>query len=166
VSRQAVCALLALMALAGAAHAQDTALRVVLVEFDGPTSAQLAEGYGAPAERLWCVTSWQQLAREGATVMHITGVREEVAPTTRRTVDLSAASCRGDGGRALPTIHSHPGGSCQFGPGDTEAIVARMAPFDGILCGPRSHAWAFASTLLDAIAWRQQRAMALAQGTR
>lgn len=145
-----------------AAAAEPSMPRVVLVELDAPVAALLASAYGAPTERLWCATEWTAIDREGASVMHVTAVREEAPMATRRSVSLLPSSCRDASGKVLPTVHSHPGGSCQFGPGDVEAVLARMAAFDGVLCGPRSHAWLVASTLLDAVAWRQHLALASA----
>lgn len=157
------CICLALVLALPTAAAQDSqpVYPVTLIALSRPLADELAEAYSARGlERLWCITAWDTTRQEGATVHTITALREADVPSTATRIPLRGPVCLDANGRTLPTLHSHPGGSCQASPYDVEAMVVRVAPFDGVLCGPRSHAWYFPPRMLDALAWQQQRALA------
>lgn len=141
---------------------------VTLIALSVPLADQLAQAHAAHGpERLWCVTAWEtrdtvDRHAHPYTLVHVTTIREDTTVTTEAhgvKLDRNAVVCRDSAGRALPTLHSHPGGTCQASPDDHEAMLVRMAPFDGILCGPRAHAWYFAPQMLDALQWRQHLAL-------
>lgn len=133
---------------------------VTLIALSVPLADYLAQAHTAHGpERLWCVTVWDTSSHEGATVHTITALRETDVPSTATRIPLRGPVCLDVAGKALPTLHSHPGGSCQASPYDVEVMVVRLAPFDGILCGPRAHAWYFAPQMLDALQWRQHLAL-------
>jgi proteasome lid subunit RPN8/RPN11 len=141
--RQVLMAVL-LCSIAMPAKAQ---LHVRLVAPDSATAAILRDGfrYGNGAERLWCVTRWDSVSHETYDQITVRSIREDTeAAKERGEVKVVSTTCRDAQGRALPTIHSHPGGTCQASPGDVEIIMLRNASFDGILCAETSHVWYFA----------------------
>lgn len=100
-------------------------------------------------ELLLCVTNVQTAtSRGGFTIKHVLEVREEDVKSDTSTVHLTGRECVDAEGKKLPMIHTHPGGTCQAYPHDVETILQRMAEFDGVLCGPHSHAWYFSGQLV------------------
>ncbi len=131
--RHSILAFTALM-LAPTLRAQSSADLVTFVNVPDQVAATLAAGYGN-TERTWCV-SYVARRTESHTAYDITGVTEDTS--SRGTASGIKPPTCGD----LPSIHSHPAGTCQPSPADqVEYLTNLQVPFHGVLCAPRSIVW-------------------------
>lgn len=99
------------------------------------------------AEKVWCVTNWVDSRKGNDTQRMVTNAYLESAPSTKSSIP-GFAGCRDSSGKAMPTLHSHPQGTCQANSNDYTAMAARGALFDGILCAPGYHAWYFSKDII------------------
>lgn len=134
---------LTLAALLIAPRAGAQAIPVTIVELSPTVAAQVEPGFEPSREHLWCVTAWTTAVRRGGfTLVTVTGVREADDARTRATeTEITPTTCQRPDGSYLPTLHSHPHGTCAAFPRDLEAYAQRSAEFDGVLCAPRSSVW-------------------------
>lgn len=147
-------------AVAHTTAAQEPSFPVVIVQLAPIVEGKLALGYDTAREHLWCVTAWERSPRDRFTLITVTEVREEAKATTVDRVSISDSDCIGTNRQRLPTIHSHPGGSCQASPFDVETVLVRMAPFDGILCARRIHTWVFSAQMIAVLREMNERSIA------
>lgn len=151
--------LLTLLAVPTAGAQEYRTSIVVLAPYVAGT---LARDYSERDEKVWCVTAWDSTADrtvrgKAFTVYTVRDVQENTAARTSESdAEMDPAQCRTADRLAMPTIHSHPRGMCQPGPGDNEMILQRMAPFDGILCGDRYHTWSYSANLVAVLALNAQ----------
>jgi hypothetical protein len=104
-------------------------------------------------EEMFCVEAWKMLPDSGGTERAvIERVRHERIGERLQIYDVGAF-CLGPGGEALPIIHTHADGNCQFSTTDLITVVARRAPFDGIQCGKNHFVWVFAWQVLAIANW-------------
>lgn len=128
-------------------HTQQLPFAVTIVDWDPNALEGQQRAYRFDAGRpevLYCVESWRRVAADsGIERIVITKVRPEHIGQ-RRAIDDVGKRCIAANGTRLPTIHTHTEGNCQFSPSDLITVGGRSAPFDGVQCGDRHFAWAFA----------------------
>ena len=141
--------LAALLTLGAApvARSQELGFTVVVVDWTAPEKERMRRGYRSEAgerEVLYCVQSWdKRTARDGLDVVVITSIHREDVGRAHKVADVGE-KCLAPDGSALPIVHTHADGNCQFSPSDLVTIAARRAPFEGVQCGERHFIWAFA----------------------
>jgi proteasome lid subunit RPN8/RPN11 len=140
-------ALLTLLIVPSVAHSQGD-IGTTLVELDERVASSLAREFRSPNEKLWCVDTWTSSVTTDYTLLHVSQVHEAEVAATNGAVRRATDACRNADGSAQPTIHSHPGGSCQASGSDRMLYISRRGAFDGILCGTRYTAWYFSSELI------------------
>jgi hypothetical protein len=136
--------------------AQQLPFTVTIVDWQHTTFIRQVQEYRfeeTGREEMFCVESWKTLPDSaGMERTVIEGVRHERVGDRLRIHDVGAL-CVGPKGEALPIIHTHAEGSCQFTSTDLITIVARRAPFDGIQCGKHHFVWVFAWQILAIANW-------------
>lgn len=156
-------ALVAIAVASSPAVAQGLPFAVVVIDWEQGTLARQLNTYRSlPSDRevLFCVEVWRTLrVSEQVERVVIERVRLERGGGASRITDVGT-SCLGPGGEPLPMLHTHSDGNCQFSPTDLVTIVARQAPFEGIQCGPRHFAWAFAWQVLAIATSVERQALA------
>ena len=129
------------------AGAQQLPFNVGIVDWEPEAYSRQRRSYSVAAneyEVLFCVETWKALPAENGIERFVIGrVRREKAGGARRISDVGAL-CIGPDGTALPMIHTHPDGNCQFSPSDLVTIIARNAPFEGVQCGEHHLIWHYA----------------------
>jgi hypothetical protein len=133
------------------AAAQQLPFTITIVDWQREVLLQQVMAYRAETtgrEVMFCVDGWTTLpADRGIERIVISSVHRERTGDNRRIHDIGDL-CVGPKGEALPMIHTHSDGNCQFSPVDLVTVVARRAPFDGVQCGDHHFVWAFAWQVL------------------
>lgn len=136
-----------LLATGASAAAQQLPFTVPIVDWEPHAFVRHAREHpfeDSSREVMFCVESWKTLPDSaGAGKSVIVRVRRERVGEHNRIRDIGDL-CIGAKGEALPIIHTHPDGNCQFSPSDLITVLARRAPFDGIQCGEHHFVWVFA----------------------
>jgi hypothetical protein len=140
-------------------EAQRLPFRVTVYDWERPVREQLTRifrGLAAGREVLLCVESWRAVrVNDEAERVVIERVRSDRVGSATRIGDVGDR-CLDETGRALPMVHTHDDGNCQFSPADLITAVARGAAFEGIQCGTHHFVWTTARDVL-AIATQAER---------
>lgn len=148
---------------AAPAHAQALPFTVSVVDWDRAPRERLSRAYTSNVghEVLYCVQAWDTRAAAAPNVdmLVITDVQRADDGRAHKVADVGE-KCVGRDGKALPMIHTHSDGNCQFSPSDLVTIAARNAPFDGVQCGERHFIWAFAWQISALVGVMEERKLA------
>lgn len=139
-----VISLVASAAAPASTSAQQLTFAVSIVTWDSAALAAQQTAYEPVAQQrelLFCIDAWRRVAAgDGVVLYAVLHTRRAAVGEAHRVPDVGSL-CRMPDGRAMPMLHTHSDGNCQFSPADLATLAARGAPFDGVQCGTRYFIW-------------------------
>lgn len=133
-----------LLVLPLGAAAQQLPFAVPIVTWDSAALAVQQHAYAVTTharEQLYCIDQWRRADGKNGVILYVVlRARWDAAGEANSIHDVRSL-CRAADGHAMPTLHTHSDGNCQFSPGDLETFATRGAPFDGVQCGERYFIW-------------------------
>ena len=127
-----------------AVPAQQLSFAVPIITWDSAALVSQQQAYGLAAmhrEQVFCLDAWRRVAADRGVILYVVLHARRAAVGQAHGINDIGSLCRAANGVALPMLHTHSDGNCQFSPADLVTSAARGAPFDGVQCGPRYFIW-------------------------
>ena len=124
--------------------AQQLSFAVPIITWDSAALVSQQHAYDPGTthrEQAFCVEAWRRVGADRGVILYRVLRARRAAVGQAHGVDDVGSLCRAANGAALPMLHTHTDGNCQFSPADLATSAARGAPFDGVQCGPRYFIW-------------------------